>query len=167
MANLNLIPQRKIRQSDWDKLYEKWSQTDKVLDKQRIQDQSSFANIDKQMGKGMYSNELISRITRLNSQVWAEDSINKPGYVGFYTARNGQKVYCGAACKKGYLTEFAVVVTDAADLPVGIEPGWRMVLMRLCQFGALTKKQVLETWGDVAYQDARGKHWHLWMKDLN
>lgn len=150
----------------WDNLYEKWAETDRALQKQRAVDQDSFTQVEKQTGKGMWSNELVLRIQRLNSDLWVEDSLNNPGHAAFYILKGGVKTYTGAAFKRGYLTEFAVIKTDNADLPVGIVPGWRMVLMRLCQFGALTKKQVLETWGDVAYQDARGKHWHLWMKDL-
>jgi hypothetical protein len=156
-----------LNAAHWEQLYEKWEQTDRALESQRYPDQASFANVEQQRGKAMWSKELVSRVIRLNNALFVEDSLGMPGYAAFYTVRQGIKVPCGAAFKKGYLTEFAVIYPDAADLPVRYEPGWRTVLMRLVQFKALTKKQVLETWGDVYHNDARGKHWHLWLKDFN
>ena len=136
-----------------------WEDTESQIAAYRYPDQDSFKNAEKQTGKGMWSNDLVRKVLKLNSKLFVEDSVALPGNAAFYTTIEGDKKYTNANFKKGFIPEFTIMKCDAADLPVEFIWGWRTVLMRLVKFGALTMRQINKVWGDVHYSDARGKHW--------
>lgn len=138
-----------------------WQDTDAQLEAYRLPDQESFTNIEKQTGQGMFSNELIKKILKLNPKMFVEDSVNVPGCCGFYKVVGTEKVACGipnASLRRGFVPEFTIVQPDAADLPVGFIYGWRQVLTRLRKSGDLTMTQINKIWGHVHYNDERAKH---------
>jgi hypothetical protein len=143
-----------------------WQDTDSKLAAYRYPDQESFKNAEKQTGKGMWSNTLIQAVLHMNKDLFVEDSVALPGCAAFYQTINGQKTYTGACFRKGYIPEFTIIKTDAADLPVEFNYGWRTVLMRLVKFKALTYSQINKVWGEVHFNDARGKHWAQNIKEF-
>jgi hypothetical protein len=143
-----------------------WRDTDAQLAPYRFPDQESFKNREKQTGKGMWSNELVRRILKLNRDLWVEDAVAVPGSAGFYRMRNGVKTFTGASFWKGFVPEFTIIKTDAADLPVGFTYGWRCVLMRLVKSRDLTYAQINSVWGEVHLNDERGKHWNLNIREF-
>jgi hypothetical protein len=146
---------------DREHLLRMWEETDKQIQDQRYEDQSDFQNQERQMGKIMHSGELVRRILKLNRDLIVEDSNAIKGCAGFYLMRNGEKVWTNASFKKGWISEFSIIHTDRADLPVRVDYGWRTVLVRLLKFNAISWAQVLDTFGDVHASDSRGKHWKL------
>lgn len=148
-----------------DLLKAMWEDTDSKLKQYRYPDQEAFKNAAKQTGKGMWSNELIRKIKRLNRNLFVEDSVALPGCAAFYKTVGGVKTYTGSCFRKGYVPEFTIIKTDAADLPVEFHYGWRTVLLRLVKSGDLTMNQICRVWGDVHYGDARGKHWAAYMAE--
>jgi hypothetical protein len=144
---------------DREHLLQMWEKTDKQIQDQRYEDQSDFKNKERQMGKIMHSGELVKRILKLNRDLIVEDSKGVKGCAGFYLMRNGVRAWTNASFKKGWVSEFSIIHTDAADLPVRVDYGWRTCLVRLLKFGAISWQQVLTTFGDVHYSDTRGRHW--------
>lgn len=136
-----------------------WQDTDAKLAPYRYPDQEQFKNAAKQTGKGIWSNQLIAQIKKLNRNLFVEDSIALPGCAAFYKTVAGEKKYTGACFRKGFIPEFTIIKTDAADLPVEFHYGWRTVLLRLLKSGDLTIAQINKVWGHVHYGDSRGKHW--------
>jgi hypothetical protein len=146
---------------DREHLMQLWEKTDRQINDQRYEDQESFKNAEKQMGKLMHSSELVRRIKKLNPDIIVEDSKGAPGCAGFYLVRNGAKEWTNASFRKGHIPEFSIISTDTADLPTKIQYGWRTVLVRLLKFNAISWIDLIDTFGDVHFSDARGKHWHL------
>jgi hypothetical protein len=146
---------------DREHLLRMWEQTDKQIADQRFSDQEDFKNQERQMGKIMHSGELVRRILKLNKDLIVEDSNAVKGCAGFYLTRNGEKTWTNASFKKGWISEFSIIHTDRADLPVRVDYGWRTVLIRLLKFRAITWQQTLDVFGDVHFSDSRGKHWRL------
>lgn len=155
----NLLPA-----GDREELLKLWEDTDKMIDGQRYEDQESFKNAEKQMGKLMHSSELVRRIQKLNPDLIVEDSKAVSGCAGFYLVRNGVKEWTNASFRKGHIPEFSIISTDTADLPTKIQYGWRTVLVRLLKCNAISWQQLLDTFGDVHLSDVRAKHWHLNVK---
>lgn len=143
-----------------------WQDTDAKLAAYRYPDQESFKNREKQTGKGMWSNDLVRKVLRLNRNLFVEDSVLVPGCAAFYKTVDGIKTYTGANFRKGFVPEFTIMKTDAADLPVEFLWGWRTVLMRLVKSRDLTMAQINKVWGDVHYSDSRGKHWAAHMSQF-
>lgn len=130
-------------------LLKSFEETDRKLEKFRLDDHEDLKNMEKRLGRPMHSNQLIYYVTRTNPHVWAEDSINDSNCANFYMAKDGKKTCCVAAFEKGFLSEFSFILVDTADLPVKEKRGWRTVLLRLLAAGALTWAQVLEVFGDA------------------
>lgn len=105
-------------------------------------------------------NEFVRRVLKLNPSLWVEDSIAAPGMFNFYRMKEGRKVALNTPLNRGFIPEFSIITTDNADLPVKLQLGWRTALQRLVQQKVLTKRQVLETWGDVYWGDKRDQFWH-------
>jgi hypothetical protein len=152
----NLLPA-----GDREHLLQMWEQTDKQINDQRYEDQSDFKNKERQMGKLLHSSEFVRRVQKLNPDLIVEDSKAVNGCAAFYLVRNGKREYTNASFKKGWISEFSIIHTDAADLPVRVDYGWRTCLVRLLKFSAITWQQVLQVFGDVHFSDTRAKHWHL------
>lgn len=146
-----------------DLLKAMYDETDKELQKFRHPAQADFMDAKKRIGKGMWSNELIRKVTTLNPNVIFEESQGWKGAGAFYMYKNGLKVYTAACFLLGYVPEFTIMKEDAAGLvhSDGIRYGWRTVLQRLVQQKALTYRQVVETFGPVEHTDMRGKNWAI------
>lgn len=145
-----------------------WEDTDTKLAGYRFPDQESFKTRQKQTGKGIWSNELVAKILKLNHNLFVEDSINVPGCAAFYKTVDGEKAPAGgpiASFRKGFIPEFTIIETDKADLPIKFTYGWRTVLMRLVKTKDLTLKQINSVWGDVHYGDERAKHYDAYMRE--
>jgi len=151
---------------DREELLRLWEDTDRMISSQRYPDQEGFKDVKKQMGEIMHSSILIRRIQKLNANLIVEDSKSAKGNAAFYWTDGKVKKYTNASFPLGWVNEFTVIQTDAADLPVQPIYGWRAVLVRLLKFGAITWQQVLDTFGDVHHWDHRGKHWHHNVKDF-
>lgn len=111
------------------------------------------------MGSLIHSSELIRRIQKLNANLIVEDSKAVKGNAAFYWTDGKTKEYTNASFPLGWITEFSVIKTDAADLPVSIKYGWRTVLVRLLKFGVISWQNVLDVFGDVHVSDYRARHW--------
>jgi hypothetical protein len=130
-------------------LKKSFEDTERRVEQYRLPDQDELAEESRRLGHPMTSNELIRRVTKLNPDLWAEDSIANPKTVtGFYTAHDKKKIFC-VAFDKGWLPEFSIVVEDRAGLPVRERRGWRTVLVRLLEGGYLTFEQILAGFGDA------------------
>jgi hypothetical protein len=136
-------------------------ETQRKLAPHRFPDQSSFENVEKQTGRGMWSNILVAKIRSLNSNLFVEDCVAIPECSGFYKMVFGEKKFTGASFKRGFVPEFSIFAPDNAGqmTSAGITYGWRMVLARLVISGDLTMNQVTKYFGEVAHSDDRGKHW--------
>lgn len=153
---------RQLPSADEEELLRLWEDTDKMLERQRYEDQADFKNAERQMGKVLHSSELVRRIQKLNPNLIVEDSVAMKGNAAFYLVDKEGKHYTNASFNKGHVPEFTIMTTDAADLPVHYPTyGWRTVLVRLLKFNAITWQQVLSTFGDVHHHDSRGRHWKL------
>jgi len=143
-------------------LAQSFEQIDKSLQQYRLPDHEQLKDVDARMGKPLHFAELIRRVVKLNPSLWAEDSINRPGNVGFYRHRTPtpedpcDKEYL-VAFPKDILPEYSIIETDAADLPVKEKRGWRTVLLRLLQQRALTIEQV-----SSAFDEASGESSARW-----
>ena len=143
-------------------LQKSFEDTDRRLRIYRLTDHEELKDVRARFGRPLSSQELIRRVLKLNSALWVEDSINMPGNCGFYRTHTPQfpgdsdKQFL-AAFPKGVLPEFSIILTDAADLPIKEQRGWRTVLLRLIQQKALNMAGVLEAFGD-AY-NATAKRW--------
>jgi hypothetical protein len=136
------------RLSGEEALLRSFENTDAMLQRYRLDDHEHLKDADARTGRPMLHTELISRVTRLNGRVWAEDSLNAAGNVGFYHNKGGVKSYI-CAFEKGALPEYTIIFTDCADLPVKQKQGWRNILLRLLGAGVLTWAQVLDIFGDA------------------
>jgi len=136
--------------------------TDKQLERQRWPGQEDFKNAAKRMEGGMLESDLVRRVTRINPALFAEDSTGSKGCAAFYWKRAGEKVYTAANWRKGWIPQWTILTTDAADLPTrdGYRPGWRQILQRLIQVGALRRHDVEKAFGIVDLSDLRGRNWH-------
>jgi len=150
-----------------DLLAQMHEQTDKDLAQYRFPDQEDFKQAERRMGQRMLHTEFIKKVLSLNKQLIYEDSISLKGSGAFYLIQNGvngpEKVYTGACFRKGWLPEWTIIKTDAADLPTGdgLTYGWRTVLQRLIQKKAITYRQVVKVFGTVLRNDLCGKNWQL------
>jgi hypothetical protein len=153
-----------LPQEDWDKLYELWEGTDKMLEDQRYPDQADFKNVERQMGKAMRPADLIKKITKLNPKLVSQDTKAVPGNAAFYYVQPDKSLrYTNASHTiLGLVPEFTIMHTDAADLPAYYPTyGWRTVVCRLLKGKYLSWAQVLKTFGDVPTNDSRAYHWNL------
>ncbi len=141
-------------------LLRKYEDTDRQLQRFRLDDHEALKNLPKRMGKVMLHSDLISKIVRMNPRLWAEDSrANPETVVGFYyTNAEGKKAYA-VAFDKGPVPEYSFIVTDRADLAVKEVRGWRTVLHRLLKLGLLKWKDVLDTFGDPLH--AANERWRI------
>lgn len=132
--------------------------SDAHLSANRLPNQEELKDAAHQLGKPMHSSDLISKVKKLNPHLIVEDSINCRGSAAFYFADSqGVKQPTNAHFRKGILSEFSVVETDAADLPVRVHYGWREVLLRLVRAGQLSLAQVLRVFGDAT--TVQSKNW--------
>lgn len=144
-------PKRVLPQSDMEELARLREMSAAKIESQRFPDQDNFKDTERQLGSPMHSSNLISKVKKINPRLICEDSINCKGHAGFYYfSQTGEKKATGASFKKGILSEFSVIETDAADLPVRVQYGWREVLLRLVKAKQLSLKQVLRVFGDTA-----------------
>lgn len=141
-------PQQLKRLSPQEQLLRSYEDTDKRLERYRLSDHNDLKNARKRLGQPFTHRELIQRVEKVtNRRVWAEDSLHDPNVVGFYYTKNGQKAYV-CAFDKGMLPEFSIILTDTADLPIKEKRGWRTVLTRLLQTGAMSWSEVVYGFGD-------------------
>lgn len=153
---LHVKPQ--LKESERETLDELWEKTDAQLSAMRLPDQELFKDEHRQVGRPMHSSELVRKILKLNPRLICEDSINCRGNAGFYFfTPDGVKRPTNAHFKKGILTEYSVVGTDRADLPVRVQYGWREVLLRLVKAKQISLNDVLRVFGDT--NSAQSKHW--------
>jgi hypothetical protein len=140
-----------------------YEQTEKDLARQRFPDQEDFKKAERRMGKRMLHTEFIKRVLSLNKSLIYQDSKGAKGSGAFYLVQNGVLIYTGACFRKGWLPEWTIIKTDAADLPTaeGLTYGWRTVLQRLLQKKAITYRQVETVFGAVRRNDLCGKNWRL------
>jgi hypothetical protein len=146
--------------------------TDKQLERQRMPGQNDFLNAEKRTGKALFSNKFIAMVLKLNPKLVCEDSKALKGCAAFYEVRYNpatgkqEKRYTAACFRKGLIPEFTIVKEDAAGLvnSDGITYGWRTVLQRLIQGKALRYGDAVRIFGEVHYNDLRGKNWALAVK---
>ena len=143
-----------------------WQDTDAQLAPYRFPDQESFKNVAKQTGKGIWSNTLVKQILKAAPHLICEDCIAIPGCAGFYKVVDGEKKFTNASFRRGFVPEFTIIKTDAADLPVEFTYGWRTVLLRLVKSRDLTMNQINRVWGDVHYGDERAKHYAAYTQEF-
>ena len=148
---IKAVPRRQLRSAhDEEELARVREMSDAHLSQNRLPDQDQLKDAAHQLGHPMHSAELIAKVKRLNPHLIVEDSINCRGSAAFYFAdHEGVKQPTNAHFRKGILSEFSVVETDAADLPVRVQYGWREVLLRLVRAGQLSLAQVLRVFGDA------------------
>lgn len=133
-------PSKKLSLSE--SLKQKKQETNKALDRYRLDDHDDLKNINLRIGSPMLSNEFIGRVEKATGRrIWAEDSYRDNTIAGFYTTKNGEKTYI-CSFQKGPMPEFSIIVTDAADLPIKEQRGWRTVLTRLLQNKAITFSEI-------------------------
>jgi hypothetical protein len=150
-----------------DLLKQMYEQTERDLAPQRFPDQEDFKQAERRMGKRMLHTDFIKRVLSLNKKLIYEDSKGVKDSGAFYLIENRpegkSKIYTGACFRKGWIPEWTIIKTDAADLPTqdGLTYGWRTVLQRLVQKGAITYRQVVKVFGDVYRNDLCGKNWAL------
>lgn len=146
---LTTTSDHKIKLSPQEQLQAHYEDTDKALMRYRLSDHADLQDAAKRMGVPLMSNDLITRVEKLTGKnVWAEDSYRDPqGVAGFYWVHKGEKTFI-CAFDKGPMPEYSIILTDAADLPIKEKRGWRTVLTRLLQAGAITWPQVVYGFGD-------------------
>jgi hypothetical protein len=127
----------------------------------RYPDQESFENSEKQIGKGIWSHQLVKQVLTLNPNLFVEDSILVPGCAAFYKVRDGKKTPTGASFCKGLIPEFTIFKKNTEFDSTAITYGWRTVVMRLVKSLDLRYSDVLRIWGEVHFGDSRGKHWNM------
>ena len=143
-----------------------WQDTDAQLAPYRFPDQESFKNVAKQTGKGLWSNILVKQILKAAPHLICEDCVAIPGCAGFYKVVDGEKKFTNASFRRGFVPEFTIIKTDAADLPVEFTYGWRTVLLRLVKSRDLTMNQINRIWGEVKYGDERAKHYAAYTQEF-
>jgi hypothetical protein len=132
--------------------------TNNSLDRYRLSDHREMTKSEKRTGQMLYHSDVVRRIEKLtHKRVWAEDSNNDKSVCGFYTQHQGVKKFI-CAFDKGPLPEFSHFVTDERDLPIKEKRGWRTVLTRLMQAGAITWPQVVYGFGD-GLEHAAAERW--------
>lgn len=125
-----------------DALAEKKELTQKALMPYKLEDHNALKQAEVRFAHGMFHNEFIARIEKATGRkVWAEDSYRDSSIVGFYTTKKGEKSYI-CSFEKGYMPEFSIIQTDERDMPVKENRGWRTVLTRLLQTGAIKMHQI-------------------------
>jgi hypothetical protein len=142
-------------------------ETDNQLARHRFPNQEDFKDSERRVGKRMLHTAFIKRVLAMNKNLIYEDSKGVKGSGAFYLVRNSpagpEKIYTGACFRKGWMPEWTIMKTDAADLPTqdGLTYGYRTVLQRLLQKGAITYRQVVAVFGEVHRNDLCGKNWLL------
>jgi hypothetical protein len=146
-----------------DLLARMFEETDKQIETQRYPGQEDFKQVEKRMGKIIHSSEFIKKVLSLNRNLVYEDSLWNKGYGAFYLVRQGQKVYTAACFKLGWIPEWTIMKTDAADLPTrdGLTYGWRTPIQRLVQQKIITKAQVRSVFGTVERGGLMGRNWAI------
>jgi hypothetical protein len=139
--------------------------SDSHLGQHRLPDQENLKDKQRQVGKAMESSELVAKVKKLNPRLVVEDSLNCRGHASFYhVTPAGEKTYTNANFKKGVLPEFSVIETDAADLPIRVQYGWREVLLRLVKARQLSFRQVVRMFGDA--ETVQGLAWRRNIRHL-
>ncbi len=149
-------------------LEEKYEDTDRQNEQHRLPEQDTWKESKKRIGKGMFHTELLRYVGNSNHRIFMETSNANQDIAGFYWMRRDVKTFL-VAFPKGFMSEWSIVETDRADLPVKERRGWRTVLVRLMKARALTRAQVMEiVRSHFGYSPAEwNKYWHLHTKDIN
>ena len=151
--------------SPQEQLQRSYESTDASLERFRLSDHINLKDAEKRMGTPLMHSELIRRVEKLtHKRVWAEDSLRDSSVVGFYTVDKGEKKYI-CAFDKGPMPEYSFILTDNADLPIKEKRGWRTVLTRLLQSGALTWDQVVYGFGTGLHHQA-SQRWDFNTRDF-
>lgn len=153
-------------------LQKKWNETDRMLEWQRWggseRAQDTMKESPQRVGHPLAHTQLALYVNRTNPRLHMETSISDETVAGFY-ARNsdGTKRYV-CAFPKGLMSEWSIVCTDRADLPVKEQRGWRTVLLRLLKARHLTFNQVSEIVRDIyGYSPVEwNKLWYLHTHDF-
>lgn len=137
------------RLSPEETLLASYQDTDQRLNAYRLSDHEQLKQVEKRAGQMMTSSEFIQRVEKVtHREVWAEKSLRSPGVLGFYHVKNREKTYV-CAFDEGVLPEHSIIEVDNADLPVKERRGWRTVLTRLLQSGAMSWPQILHSFSDT------------------
>lgn len=154
-----------------------YEDTEKRVDKNKFPDQDDYVNNDSRFGKRLLHTEFIRKVLSMNYNLICEDSVGSAKCAAFYEMKHGDfwdakkacmaygnyKVYTGACFRKGWLPEWTIMAEDAAGQVTmdGLQYGWRTVLQRLLQKGAITYYQIITVFGEVTRTDICGKNWLL------
>jgi hypothetical protein len=138
----------------------------KDLDKYRWDDQDDMINCEKRQGQMMCRSDLIRRVTRLNSRIHVEQSINFPDCLGFYDVNQltGEKRYLSSFAK-GWMPEFSYILLDWQDIPETEVRGWRTTIVRLLKAHALTWRQVYEEFGNPT-NPINARRWYAQVEEF-
>jgi hypothetical protein len=141
---IKAVPRKQLPGSDMEELARLREMSDAQLGQHRLPDQDLFKDVERQIGRAMHSSELVRLVKKANPKLIVEDSVNCRGNAAFYFfTPEGEKKPTNAHFKKGILTEWSVIETDAADLPVKVQYGWREILLRLVKARQLSAEQIL------------------------
>lgn len=106
---------------------------------------------EQMVGLPLIGARIITRLRRLNSNLWFEASNSDHTKTGVYILKNDFKggqtkeFICGMETELN--PEFSVRVTDEAGKAKGIISGWRRVLMRLIRGGFITEPGAFALFG--------------------
>lgn len=140
-----------------------YEDTERKIAHTRLPDHEAMQDV-RRIGRPMDSTELIRRVQKWSrGRVWAEESRNDPSQMGFYFVKHREKTFV-CAFPKGPMPEHSLVVTDAADVSYRERRGWRTVLTRLLDAGAMVWSEVKQGFGDT--ESPVAKRWQLNTKDF-
>ena len=139
---------------------------------------ADVANGAEQQGRRLSRAEVVRRITKLNPNIWYEQSTRYPEQGGLYihdeASPYGKRMIVGFP--HGSVNEFSTVMTKPAlipDLTVALHwqkiekvdsrvPGWRTVLYKLLVEGLLTMEQV-----EREFKISEGRSSKFWQSSVN
>ena len=133
----------------WEEARERYIKTmiEPTLALYRQSDHEWFKDFSRRKGVCMHSSDLIRSLQKLNSHIFVQQSYNFKNDWGIYTSALGRIQFL-TGMPKGWMTEFSYAMVDDRDLPTEERRGWRTVLVYCLMKGALTWKQVVETFGE-------------------
>ena len=108
-------------------------------------------DIEQVTGIPLNGARLISRLKKLNPNLWFEVSKADPSKSGVYLLKNdltgGMEKEFIAGFETHWNPEFALRVTDEQGNAKGIVPGWRRMLMRLIRKGLINESAAFRLFG--------------------
>ena len=119
---------------------------------------TAVTDVEAQAGRRLHRSELVRRITKLNCNLWYEQSVRYPEqggvYIADYASPYGKRMVCSMPHEM--VNEFSVPLTVPRLVPsASLEPvwdtlqeidskipGWRTVLLKLMQEGLLSPSAI-------------------------